>query len=79
MKVVKLNKTHRLFHLGCSHALRFGYRSKYFYNINSFLKTSVSFEYQKDFFVFRSKRIGPTWIGFKSDLMMTMALLSVTE
>jgi len=83
MKLVKLNKTHRLYHDGFSHAFRFDRYDNKASQIERLLYTRFGSQYKNNpvwqfRFGHRSKSGGSriVWLGLKTESMATMVLLS---
>ena len=77
MKVVKLNKSHHLFHSGFTVALRFG--SPYSPDAQA-CKSVLCESYGNDYTkwqTFRAQKNKPYWIGFKDEKLLTFLLLKV--
>ena len=74
MKVVKLNKTHKLFSCGYTHGVRFDYRG---YETTIFLNQLIErFGGAGDRWTYyRSRKGRPFWIGFKDEKALTFALM----
>ena len=74
MKVVKLNRTHNLFHWGYTHAIRFPYRTR---EVNEFLDTLHS-KFGKDdnkWYAYRARKDRPLWVGFKDPKIISFVLM----
>ena len=84
MNVVKLNKTHRLYQEGYTHAFRFASYNTEAIKIEKTLIKQFGSNWKLDAewtARFGYKRSDATrriyWIGFKSEAMLTMALLGL--
>lgn len=74
MKVVKLNKTHTIFHYGYTHAIRFPRRSIEAGNLISALQLKFGNDNSK-WFVYRARKDRPLWIGFKDEKIISFVLM----
>lgn len=74
MKVVKLNKTHNLYHWGYSHAIRFPYRSREVNQLISQIQEKFGQDNNK-WFVYRARKDRPLWIGFKDEKIVSFVLM----
>ena len=72
MKVVKLNKKHRLFHEGCVVAIKFN--SPWSKGAME-CRTELYKIDESKWLTYRSGTNRPYWIGFKDEKMMTFLLL----
>ena len=78
MKVVKLNKTHHLYHYGYVVALRFNSTwSKGAQECRNTLKEKYGMDFSIWHHYRASQSTGPYWIGLKDEKMMTFLLLAV--
>ena len=74
MKVVKLNRTHKLFRFGYTYALRFPRRNMEALKVIDGLTQAFGAD-KTVWKVYRSDKKRPFWIGFKEESMITMALM----
>ena len=74
MKVVKLNKTHNLYHWGYSYAIRFPYRTRQVTNLIDQLHQHFGQDNNKRF-VYRARKDRPLWIGFKDEKIISFVLM----
>jgi len=83
MKLVKLNKTHNLFHRGYTHGIRIEYvglsSAREFSRIRDRLNEIYSGVGGYPFGTYKNKSgLGPDWIGVKDESVLTVILLSET-
>ena len=74
MKVVKLNKTHNIFHWGYTHAIRFPRRT----HQSNVLVAQLQEKFGKDdsrWCAYRARKDRPMWIGFKDEKVISFVLM----
>ena len=77
LKIIKLNKTHKLFHNGCTHGIRFNYM---YDPMATKLRRKIRELYGLDsdiWMSFTGKTKYPYWIGVKDESHLTMLALSL--
>jgi hypothetical protein len=74
MKVVKLNKTHRLFHKGYTHAFRFPNWCKAASKVEDLLRDTVHYSEWGYYWPATKDRY---WIGIKDESILTLLLLKM--
>lgn len=91
MKVIKLDKRHRLFRKGMTHAIKFENEWDKQHIVENVLRDMYGWEYSNDnWSTFRGKvkinrdrwgfsdgRVHPYWIGVRNESDLTMVLLKV--
>jgi hypothetical protein len=73
-KIVKLNKTHTLFRYGYTHAIRYDRRTRESNQLIELVRERFGVDNQK-WFVYRSRKDRPLWIGFKDEKIISFILM----
>lgn len=74
MKVVKLNRTHTIFHYGYTHAIRYNHRNRECNELIDAIRNKFGVDNAK-WYVYRSRRDRPLWIGFKDERIISFVLM----